>query len=112
MSFYRMMFALLLMVVALNSVFANEAVVVHKNNASAQSVVHSNPVMVKTNLNTATAKELAKVSGLNAAKARSIVSYRTKHGEFKSLDELIKVRAIKKLTTDEVKAIQEQLSIS
>jgi competence protein ComEA len=66
----------------------------------------------KTNINTATAKELMKVKGLNAAKAKAIVTYRKKNGEFKSLDDLRQVKGFKKVNDKNLQEIQDQLTIS
>lgn len=65
----------------------------------------------KININSATAKELMKVKGLNASKARAIVNYRKKHGNFKTLDDLAKVKGFNKLHGDNLKNIQDQLDI-
>lgn len=65
----------------------------------------------KININKATEKELIKVKGLNASKAKAIVKYRTKHGDFKSLEELAKVRGFTKMKTDDLKNIEDQLTI-
>lgn len=65
----------------------------------------------KVNLNKATTNDLLKVKGLNASKARAIVSYRKKHGDFKSLDELANVKGFKKLKPETVKEIQDQLTV-
>lgn len=65
----------------------------------------------KVNVNTATAKQLAKVKGLNAAKARSIVAYRKKHGEFKNLDDLKEVKGLKKMKADQLKLVEDQLTL-
>jgi competence protein ComEA len=62
----------------------------------------------KVNINTATSKDLAKVKGLTAAKAKAIVRYRKKHGEFKSLDDLKSVKSLKKL---DLQPIEDQLTI-
>jgi competence protein ComEA len=64
----------------------------------------------KVNINSATAKDLMKVKGLNATKARAIVIYRKKHGEFKSLDELTKVKGFSKLKSSKLRQIQDQLT--
>lgn len=65
----------------------------------------------KVDLNKATAKELMKVKGLNGPKARAIVSYRKKHGDFKSVDDLKMVRGFKNMKDDQIKMIEDQLSI-
>jgi competence protein ComEA len=63
------------------------------------------------NLNTASFKELMTINGINAYKARAIVSYRKKNGNFKSLDELAKVKGFTRLKEDDLKLIQDQLSV-
>lgn len=65
----------------------------------------------KVNINKATAKELAKVKGLNAAKAKAIVAYRKKHGDFKSTDELKEVKGFKKMDEKTMKDIADQLTV-
>ncbi len=67
------------------------------------------PAMV--NLNSATAKELMKVKGINASRARAIVAYRKKHGNFKSVDELSSVKGFKKMKADKMHAIASHLSV-
>ena len=64
----------------------------------------------KVNVNTATAKELAKVKGLSSAQAKAIVFYRKKHGEFKSLDDLKMVKGLKKMNDEKMKGVQDQLT--
>lgn len=65
----------------------------------------------KVNLNKADAKELSKVKGLNVAKARAMIAYRKKHGDFKTLDELTQVKGFKKMRPEKLKEIQDQLTI-
>lgn len=48
----------------------------------------------KVNINTATSKELERVTGIGPATAAKIIAYREQHGPFKSLDDLIKVSGI------------------
>jgi competence protein ComEA len=64
----------------------------------------------KLDINKATVKELMKVKGLNAAKAKAIVMYRKKHGEFKSTDDLKEVKGFKKLNDQKLQEIQDQLT--
>ncbi len=65
----------------------------------------------KVDLNKATAKDLMKVKGMNGSKAKAVVAYRKKHGDFKSLDELKDVKGFKKMKDDSLKQIQEQLTV-
>lgn len=48
----------------------------------------------KININTATAQELTRLSGIGDVLAERIVEYRTKNGMFKSIDELLEVSGI------------------
>ncbi len=65
----------------------------------------------KVDVNKATARELMKVKGLTIGKAKAIVSYRKKHGDFKSLDELKAVKGFKSIHEDKMKEIQDQLTV-
>lgn len=56
------------------------------------------------NINTADAAVLEKVVGLGPAKAKAIVSYREKHGNFKSIDDLSNVQGIGPKLFEKVKA--------
>ena len=64
----------------------------------------------KVDVNKATAKELSKVKGLTIGKAKAIVAFRKKHGDFKSLDELKSVKGFKKMNDDSFKSIEDQLT--
>ena len=48
----------------------------------------------KVNINTATAEELASLSGIGKVKAEAIVAYRSTNGKFKTIEELNKVNGI------------------
>lgn len=65
----------------------------------------------KLNINKASAKDLMKLKGFNASKARAIVAYRKKQGDFKSLDELASVKGFKKMKPDSIKEVQDQLTV-
>ena len=72
------------------------------------------PIVVqepKVNINTAAIKELMEVKGMSRVKARNIISYRKKHGNFRSLDDLKLVKGFKKIKDENLKLIQGQLSI-
>jgi len=65
----------------------------------------------KVDLNKATAKELMQVKGINAAKAKAIITYRKKHGDFKSVDELKEVKGFKKLNETKMQQIVDQVTV-
>lgn len=59
----------------------------------------------KVNLNQASVKELSTVlTGIGQSKAEAIVAYREKHGGFKDLNDLLKVKGIGKKTLEKNKA--------
>lgn len=53
-------------------------------------------VIQKININTANKKTLMTVKGITSEKARNIISYRIKHGNFKSVNDLLKVKGFTK----------------
>jgi competence protein ComEA len=123
MSFYRTLLAALAAVVIAAPVFADDtATTTNENNQATQgdtagtdaqqvASTEQGSTEQKVNINTATAKDLMKVKGLNAAKARAIVSYRKKHGDFKSVEDLSSVKAFKKIKPTTLKDIEGQLTI-
>ncbi|MDD5229352.1 MAG: helix-hairpin-helix domain-containing protein [Methylococcales bacterium] len=72
----------------------------------ALTILFSINVMAKpVNINTADAEKIAdSISGFGLKKAQTIVDYRTKNGEFKSLDDLNKVSGIGDKTIEKIKA--------
>ncbi len=119
MSFYRMFIAAVAAMSLATAVFANEENANASQQPEATQAVQvadsgraaEDQVQAKVDLNKATVKQLAKVKGLSMAKARSIVSYRKKHGDFKSLDDLKMVKGFKKMDEKTMKEIQDQLTI-
>ena len=67
---------------------------------------------VKVDVNKASTKDLMKIKGINASKARAIIAYRKKHGAFKSTDDLMKVKGFSKINPDIMKQITEQVSVN
>lgn len=105
MSFYRTILAVVAAMVLAAPVFANDA------SASTNPQTTAMATETKVNINKATAKDLMKIKGLNAAKARAIIAYRNKHGDFKALDDLSNVKGFKKVKPDAMKEIQGQLTV-
>lgn len=66
------------------------------------------PAFAAVNINTATQSELESVRGVGPAKAKAIISYRDANGNFKSLDELDKVKGFGKAT---VEKLQGELTV-
>jgi competence protein ComEA len=50
--------------------------------------------MAAVNINTATKEELTTLKGIGENRAQEIINYRTKHGSFKTVDDLGKVPGI------------------
>ena len=68
------------------------------------SVIASAAVLsAKTNINTADVAELAKLEGITAELAAKIVDYRTKNGDFKTIDDIKKVEGITEAIYENVK---------
>jgi competence protein ComEA len=118
MSFYRIFFVTATIALA-TPVFAADPAnsMLRQNppaNAEMQTTTSLNQPSVnenKINVNRATAKDLMKIKGLNAAKSRAIVAYRKKHGDFKSLDDLAKVKGFKRMNATKMQHIQNQMSL-
>ena len=55
-------------------------------------VVAAKPTSAPVNINTATIDELKTLSGIRASRAQAIIAYRKAHGNFKTVDELTKVK--------------------
>ena len=61
------------------------------------------PAFAAVNINTATQSELEAVKGLGPSKAQSIIAYRDANGNFKSVDDLDKVKGFGKASIDKLK---------
>ncbi len=57
----------------------------------------------RINVNTASADKLVSISSLGAFKAQMIVKYRTKYGDFRSINDLIKVPGINQTVLNKIK---------
>ena len=61
------------------------------------------PAFAAVNINTATQSELEAIKGLGPTKAQSIIAYREANGNFKSVDDLDKVKGFGKASIDKIK---------
>lgn len=57
----------------------------------------------KVNINTANADELATLAGIGKVKAEAIVTYRSTNGNFKTVDDLTKVKGIGSKNLEKIK---------
>ena len=104
MSFYRTFIAVIAMGVA-SAAFAGNA-------TQTTTTTTTQSKSAKININQATATELAQVQGLNVSKAKAIVAYRKKHGDFKSVADLKDVKGFKRMDEKTLQEITTQLSVS
>lgn len=63
----------------------------------------------KVGLNKSDAKTLMQVKGMSAYKAHAIVAYRKQNGDFKTMDDLAKVKGFKRLKPENLKPLTDQL---
>src|ERR1019366_2193327 len=96
MSFYRTLIATVAALGLATSVFAADDATPAMTDSTTQTTTTETTAAAVTqvNVNSATVEELAKVKGLNAAKAAKIVKYRDANGNFASLDDLKKVKGL------------------
>lgn len=115
MSFYRSILAAIAAIAIASPVFAADTTSTTTSTETTTATTTADSSVktdqTKININKATAKELMKVKGLNASKARAIVAYRKKNGEFKSVEDLSNVKGFKKMNAETMKTITEQLSV-
>lgn len=123
MSFYRTILAAVAAVAIATPVFADDTTsaapasadaqpaATQTTDASAQAATTASAEQTKININKASTKDLMKIKGLNASKARAIVAYRKKHGEFKTTDDLSNVKGFTKMNPEALKDISSQLSV-
>jgi competence protein ComEA len=57
------------------------------------------------NLNTATPEQLDLLPGIGPTRAADIIAYRTQHGSFKTIDEIMQVSGIGQTTFDRIKVL-------
>ena len=62
--------------------------------ASKANPTMAKPAAVKVNINTADEATLMSIKGIGKTKAKAIIDYRQKNGNFKTVDDLTKVKGI------------------
>lgn len=75
-----------------------EADVIRTEALSSGESGEENPPGEKININTAGADALERLDGIGEAKAKRIVSYREKHGNFEVIEDIMKVDGIGRKT--------------
>ncbi len=120
MSFYRSLLAAVAAMALIAPVFADdtattttgtETTATQTTGDTGTTTTTTSTEQTKVDLNKATAKELMAVKGINSAKAKAIIAYRKKNGDFKTLDDLAKVNGFKNMNEKTLKGIQDQLSV-
>lgn len=120
MSFYRSVLAAIAAMVLVAPVFADDTANIATGTDTTAMQLAAGDTTTTTNVSTeqtkvdvnkATAKELMKVKGISPPKAKAIIAYRKQYGDFKSLDDLSKVKGFKSMNEKTLKAIQDQLSV-
>ncbi|MBA3660166.1 MAG: helix-hairpin-helix domain-containing protein [Gammaproteobacteria bacterium] len=72
-----------------------------------QPVVSPKPV----NINQAPEEDLMRITGMTKSKAKSIIAYRNKQGQFATLDDLSKVKGFKRVKPDKLQAMVQQMTL-
>lgn len=72
-----------------------------ENSASPEAGASSEADVI--NINTATRRELQKLSGIGEVTAQAVIDYRNEHGLFESVDELINVKGIGEKTLEKIR---------
>ena len=70
---------------------------------SGESAVYAEEMMGKLDINTATAEELIRLSGIGEKRAADIIVYREKNGAFSSIEDIMKVSGIGEKTFEKIK---------
>lgn len=104
MDIYSSLFATLLTSIIAAPVLATTSPFISHNNtvltsSSAKNI--PNPISALVNINTADEETLvAELRGIGVKRAKAILSYRSEHGPFKSIDDLVKIKGISKKIVD------------
>jgi competence protein ComEA len=118
MSFYRFLAAGLVSAALIMPAFADDTSTTttttsgsSMSNPSSSTTTTTMTTKAKINLNTASVKDLMKVKGINASRARAIIAYRKQHGDFKSIEDLSNVKGFQNMKSNRLQQIQQQITI-
>lgn len=71
--------------------------------STAESEQQTAPVSAKININSADIAQLTQLTGIGEARAADIIAYRTEHGRFLTIEEIMNVSGIKESTFQKIK---------
>jgi len=92
-----------IMVCFMSSAWASDTVVNNITTSAKAVTKKSGTVATVVNINTASAKELTKIPGIGKVTANRIIAYREKHGQFKQLEDIQKIKGIGSKTFAKIK---------
>ena len=124
MSFYRLFVSAIAAMVITAPVFADDTASVGTSSDQTQAAQpatagdtqaangqQGSAEQTQVNINTASVSDLVRVKGVTGTKARAIVAYRKKHGDFKTVNDLAKVKGFTHMKSDEMKAMFAQFTV-
>lgn len=68
-----------------------------------KTTVYAEEMMGKLNINTVTAEELVRLSGIGEKRAADIVTYRERNGDFSCIEDIMKISGIGEKTFEKIK---------
>ena len=71
--------------------------------AAEETMVYAEDMMGKLNINTATAEELIRLSGIGEKRAADMIAFRERNGGFSSIEDIMKVSGIGEKTFEKIK---------
>lgn len=78
-------------------------ILAEKIGAPRETALYAEEMMGKLDINTATAEELIRLSGIGEKRGANIVAYRERNGDFSCIEDIMKVSGIGKKTFEKIK---------